>query len=63
MDDTNKTIIEGTQESIKIMENIVCRKIKRKEKINGKRKLRIKKSEDQSIDTQKKEGKTAQEIK
>ena len=55
MDDTNKTIIEGTQESIKIMENIVCRKIKRKEKINGKRKLRIKSQKISQLTFRKKE--------
>ena len=45
MNDTNKTIIKGTQKSNEIMDKRVSGK-KLKEKRNGKWKLRIKESED-----------------
>ena len=55
MDDTNKTIIEGTQESTKIMDKSLAGKIKKKEKINGKRKLRIKSQKISQLTFRKKE--------
>ena len=62
MDDTNKTIIKGTQESTEITEKLSAGKpIKKKEKIYGRQKLRIKSQKISQLTLRKR--KTAQEIK